>query len=240
MGYKSEEAWANAITVTLEWTEWAGDMAFSALAAFYLKGVGATAAGMIKAKMIEALNFYIYEPEKGWDVFSSRQLNSIMPLLMNMAKGRVLSIENIELVIRDNRPLAWTIFIAAIAIGGFYLYGAFSDEIDNPEALRIGLVIGAMFLLIGLMSAKSRNRASWDGVVIDKKVRRTDKQTIYTVYIKSETGKVHERRFEDDTTVFNYFKKGDKVRFHGKLNSYEKFDKSGDDIIFCNACAFLH
>lgn len=119
-GYKSEEAWANAITITLEWTEWAGDMAFSALAAFYLKGVGATAAGMIKAKMIEALNFYIYEPEKGWDVFASRQLDSIMPLLMNMAKGRLLSIENIELVVKDNRALAWTIFISCEFLYNLY------------------------------------------------------------------------------------------------------------------------
>ncbi len=119
-GYKSEEAWANAITRTLEFTEWAGDIAFSALAAFYLKGVGATAAGMIKAKMIEALNFYIYEPEKGWDVFASRQLDSIMPLLMNMAKGRVLSIENIELVVKGNRPLAWTIFISCEFLYNLY------------------------------------------------------------------------------------------------------------------------
>ena len=119
-GYKSVESWANAITVTLEWTEWAGDMAFSALAAFYLKGVGATAAGVIKAKMIEALNFYIYEPEKGWDVFSSRQLDSIMPLLLNMAKGRLLSIENIELVVKDNRTLAWTIFISCEFLFNLY------------------------------------------------------------------------------------------------------------------------
>ena len=119
-GYKSEEAWANAITVTLEWTEWAGDLAFSALAAFYLKGLGATGAGMIKAKMIEALNFYIYEPEKGWDVFASRQLDSIMPLLMNMAKGRLLSIENIELVVKDNRILSWTIFISCEFLYNLY------------------------------------------------------------------------------------------------------------------------
>lgn len=119
-GYKSEEAWANAITVTLEWTEWAGDLAFSALTSFYLKGLGATAAGMIKAKMIEALNFYIYEPEQGWDVFASRQLDTIMPLLMNMAKGRVLSIENIELVVKDNRVLAWTIFISCEFLYNLY------------------------------------------------------------------------------------------------------------------------
>lgn len=134
----------------------------------------------------------------------------------------------------------FSLIIATVAIAGFYLYGAFSDEMDNPEALRIGMVIGTLFLAIGFFSSKSRNSASWDGVVIDKKIRKTEKYIVYNVYIKSQTGKVHERRDENDTTVFNYYKIGDKVRFHGKLNSYEKFDKSGDDIIFCNACAFLH
>ncbi|MDD4777238.1 MAG: hypothetical protein PHV53_03005 [Fermentimonas sp.] len=159
-----------------------------------------------------------------------------------MAYSSKISDPAFDRYLRNTRKwkFQFSLILAAIAIGGFYLYGAFSDEMDNPEALRIGLVIGAMFLLIGLMSAKSNKKASWDGEVINKKVRRTDKYTIYTVYIKSETGKVHEIRSEDDTTVFNYFQKGDKVRFHGKLNSYEKFDKSGDDIIFCNACAFLH
>ena len=119
-GYKSEEAWANAITVTLEWTEWAGDMAFNALAAFYLKGVGATAAGLIKAKMIEALNFYIYEPEKGWEEFKSRQIQSLVPFLMDTAKGRILSIENIEMIVGKNKPLAWTIFISCEFLYNLY------------------------------------------------------------------------------------------------------------------------
>jgi hypothetical protein len=43
-----------------------------------------------------------------------------MPLLMNMAKGRILSIENIELVVRDNRPLAWTIFISCEFLYNLY------------------------------------------------------------------------------------------------------------------------
>jgi len=119
-GYKSEEAWANAITVTLEWTEWAGDMAFNALAAYYLKGVGATAAGLIKAKMIEALNFYIYEPEKGWEEFKSRQIQSLVPMLMDTAKGRILSIENIEMIVGKNKPLAWTIFISCEFLYNLY------------------------------------------------------------------------------------------------------------------------
>lgn len=136
--------------------------------------------------------------------------------------------------------LQFSLILATVAIAGFYLYGAFSDEMDNPEALRIGMVISSIFIVVGLLSARSRKRAFWDGLVIDKKIRKTEKYLVYTVYIKSQTGKVHERRYENDNTVFNYYKIGDEVRFHGKLNSYEKFDKSGDDIIFCNACAFLH
>lgn len=150
-----------------------------------------------------------------------------------------------------NWKFQFSLIIAAIAIGGFYSYGVFSDEMDNPEALQIGLGIGLMFILIGFFSGKSKsNSHTWDGVVIDKKIKKTTKDIgnggrkaeryIFTVFIKSENGKVHEIRSENDETVYDYYKIGDKVRHHGKLNSYEKFDKSGDTIIFCNACAFLH
>jgi hypothetical protein len=50
----------------------------------------------------------------------------------------------------------------------------------------------------------------------------------------------HELRAENDSTVYEYYKLGEKVRYHGKLKTFEKFDKSNDDIIFCNACSFLH
>jgi len=45
---------------------------------------------------------------------------------------------------------------------------------------------------------------------------------------------------EDDDTVYNYYQTGDRVRHHGGLNSFEKYDKSQDDIVFCNACASLN
>ncbi|MCC7520898.1 MAG: hypothetical protein IT220_04625 [Flavobacteriaceae bacterium] len=111
-GYKSEERWANAITTTLEWTEWAGDIAFSALMAYFTGGLGGTAAGMAKGGMIDALKLYIYEPDKTLDDFWKMQTDKFVPMLMNMAKGRLLSIENIELLVKDNKPLAWTIFVS--------------------------------------------------------------------------------------------------------------------------------
>lgn len=111
-GYKSEERWANAITSTLEFTEWAGDIAFSALMAFATGGLVGTAAGMIKGGMIDALKLYVYEPDKTLNDFWKMQTDKFVPMLMNMAKGRLLSIENIELLVKDNKPLAWTIYVS--------------------------------------------------------------------------------------------------------------------------------
>ncbi len=131
--------------------------------------------------------------------------------------------------------------LAIIAVVGFYLYGELSDEMDNPEAFHIGLVIGGMFLLIGIYSAFSRKKeATWDGEVVEKEIQEKEKSTDFIVYFEDENHKRYERRTENDATVYNYFKIGDKVRYHGKLRSFEKFDKSKDAIIFCNACAFMH
>ena len=54
------------------------------------------------------------------------------------------------------------------------------------------------------------------------------------------TAKQHEITAEDDDTRYNYYQIGDRVRYHGSLRTYEKYDKSKDSIIFCNACASLN
>ncbi len=118
-GYQSQERWANAITITLEWTEWAGDLAFNALAAYYLKGIGAVGASLVKGAMIEALNFYIYENQPV-DVFIDRQYEKIIPFLVNVSKGRLVSVENIELVVKNNKPLAMAIFVSCEFLYNLY------------------------------------------------------------------------------------------------------------------------
>ncbi|HCF70082.1 MAG TPA: hypothetical protein DER33_00560 [Syntrophomonas sp.] len=125
--------------------------------------------------------------------------------------------------------------------------------IDNPEALLIGLGIGGMFLAIALFQSIGRRSTTWDGVVVDKQIEEKrrkrhsgdndyywEQYTLFTVIIKRDDGKIYTKSAEDDDTVFNYYQIGDKVRHHGGLNSIEKYDKSGDDIIFCNACASLN
>jgi len=152
--------------------------------------------------------------------------------------------------------MIFSLILSTAAIVGFYIYGEKSYEMDNPEALYIGFVIAGMFMLIGLFSIISRNSGkNWDGVVVDKRIRKAKKKVYrggdnndyywseymeYTVEIKKDNGKKHELVTPSDDTVYNYYTVGDKVRHHGKLNSIEKYDKTGDSIIFCAACADIN
>lgn len=119
-GYKEEAKWADRIVTTLEWTQWAGDICFTVLASYYLKGLGATAAGMIKAEMIDAINFFIYEKDSGWEAFKNRQIDKIMPYLLSTTKGRLLSIDNIEKLVGNNKALCWAIYVSTQFL--FHLY----------------------------------------------------------------------------------------------------------------------
>lgn len=150
----------------------------------------------------------------------------------------------------------FSVILAVAAVIGFFIYGETSSEMENPKALYIGLGIGVMFLLVALLQIFSRKRSkTWDGVVVDKTIKKKNRQqssgsgqndfylryyTEYAVIVREDgNAKIHQMIAEDDDTIFNYYQIGDQVRRHGGLNSYEKFDKSKDDIIFCNACGTL-
>jgi len=141
--------------------------------------------------------------------------------------------------------------LAILAVLGFFINGEVSDNMENPESLYIGLGIGGMFVLIAIFQIVGRNKSTtWDGTISDKKIenkRRRSKYdeswinyTRYTVDIRDDHGKIHSTSAEDDDTKYNYYKIGDRVRHHKGLNTYEKEDKSGDTIIFCNACASIN
>ena len=145
--------------------------------------------------------------------------------------------------------------LSAIVLIGFYFYGKTSGEMDMPQALSIGGGIGGMFFVFAFLQLLSRKRQrTWDGVVADKIIKEKSRRksygsdkndyyiqryTEYTVVIRDAKGKNHFLSAEDDDTVYQYYQVGDRVRHHAGLNSFEKYDKSKDSIIFCNACATL-
>lgn len=132
--------------------------------------------------------------------------------------------------------------LAIVAVIGFTVAGEVGSEMENPESMFIGLGIGGMFLGIALLQILGRKRSrTWDGTVVDKSVqeKRKKKGTYYIEYafvVREDSGKEHCHTAEDDDTRYNYFQIGDRVRHHAGLNSYEKYDKSKDRVIFCNAC----
>ena len=160
-----------------------------------------------------------------------------------MAYSEKISDPSFDKYLRNtsNYRLQFSLLLAFAAIAGFFLYGHFSDEMDNPEAFYIGLAIGGMFVLIGFFSARSvKPELTWDGVVTGKKIRQAGGKLEYVVMISDGENRIHEIKSENDATLQDYYHEGEKVRFHGKLHTFEKYDKSKDEIIFCNACSFMH
>lgn len=148
----------------------------------------------------------------------------------------------------------FSIILACVAIVGFYIAGEKGiDNIENPQGLYIGLGVGGMFLLIAFFQIVGKKRSkTWDGRVEDKKVKKkTESQSYsdgsvryedyleYQVIIRCDSGKRYVLRAKNDDTMYNYYRIGDLVRHHGGLNSYEKYDKTLDSFIPCNACATL-
>lgn len=132
--------------------------------------------------------------------------------------------------------------LAVAAVIGFTIAGEVGTDMENPESMFIGLGIGGMFLSIALLQILGRKRSrTWDGTVVDKSVKEKVKKdgTDYVEYafvVREDCGREHNHTAEDDDTYYNYFQIGDRVRHHAGLNSFEKYDKSQDSVIFCNAC----
>src|SRR6056297_2552686 len=116
--------------------------------------------------------------------------------------------------------LIFSLILCAITVVGFFIYGETSVEIENPQALYIGLGIGAMFISIALIQIIQRAKSkTWDGLVTDKKVEEKyrkkynkgtnlfkrkyyEEYTLYTVHIKGEDGHDHTLSSENDSTVY--------------------------------------
>ena len=144
----------------------------------------------------------------------------------------------------DQWALIFASILAFCAIAGFTLYGIFSDEMNNPQALFIGLGIGSMFVLIAFVRTFGRYRSkTWDGIVTDKTVSNNQTnagiRSEYIVSVMQDNGKEHRLASYDDDTIYNYYHVGESVRHHAGLNSYEKYDKTKDSFLFCSECASL-
>jgi hypothetical protein len=134
----------------------------------------------------------------------------------------------------------------------FQIVPFFSLDFTRPIALGVGCIVGGFGLAATLLGGARRAGAkTWDGEVIDKKVivrdsedRNGNAQTSYdhTIVFRLSSGgkKKMKRRLRSGSLgawdMMVYLSVGDKVRYHGKLDYYEKYDKTRDAEVPCANC----
>lgn len=135
---------------------------------------------------------------------------------------------------------------------GFPVAGLMVEEVPFGESLAIGGVIASVMLIVNVLALRKSKKPMWEGVVVHKYSKtkyehrggQDDNDRTYTEYttvIKTEAGKKKTIVEKDSGRhMYDYLSVGDRVRFHPKFGTYEKYDKSKDRIIYCNVCSMMN
>lgn len=142
--------------------------------------------------------------------------------------------------------------MSVAALYGFRYWG---EKTDDPEFAWVGVLLAGFFAVSAVvMVLRNSMNKTFDGVVVDKRVRdlrhrdyeSTGLVTLsigdsrgrnfqHIIVVRDNRGRKHKKNVRTPE-AFNYFQIGDRVRYHGKLGTLEKYDKSRDRIILCNVC----
>lgn len=144
----------------------------------------------------------------------------------------------------------WILFFVPLI--GFPVAGLLMDDFPFGESLVIGVGISLVMLVVNLLTLRKTNQPMWEGVVVNKYSKeksehrggKDDNWRTYTEYntiINTDAGKKKTIVEKDSNRhMYDYLDIGDKVRFHPKFGTYEKYDKSKDRIIYCNVCSMMN
>lgn len=131
---------------------------------------------------------------------------------------------------------------------GFPVAGLLMDDFPFGESLVIGVGIALIMLVVNLLALRKTKQPMWEGVVVNKyskeRYEHRDRLETYTEYntiINTDAGKkktIVEKDSRRD--MYDYLSVGDRVRFHPRFGTYEKYDKSKDRIIYCNVCSMMN
>lgn len=135
---------------------------------------------------------------------------------------------------------------------GFPIAGLLIDEFPLGEAIFIGAVITLVMLIVNLLALRKIRQPSWEGTVVNKYSKERSEHrggdddnyrtyTEYTTVITTNAGKKKTIVEKDSGRhMYDYMSVGDRVLFHPKFGTYEKYDKSKDSIIYCNICSMMN
>ncbi len=134
---------------------------------------------------------------------------------------------------------------------GFPAAGLLMDDFPFGESLIIGALLAIIMLAVNLLALRKTRQPMWEGVVVNKYSKEKSEHrgeddnrqtyTEYTVVIRTDAGRkktIVERK--SGRNMYDYLSVGDRVRFHPRFGTYEKYDKSKDRIIYCNVCSMMN
>ncbi len=130
---------------------------------------------------------------------------------------------------------------------GFLLAGLLVSDMPMTDAIIIGGGLGFIALIITLFSLRGGKKPPWEGVVTekyyqDRHERSGDSSTTYTEFvtvIRADNGKKNSI-VEKTRNMYDYLIVGDRVRYYPVFGTYEKYNKSGDSLIYCNVCGMMN
>ena len=135
---------------------------------------------------------------------------------------------------------------------GFPIAGLLMADFPFGESLIIGIGIALVMLVVNLLALRKTRQPMWEGVVVNKYSKEKSEHrggeddnyrtyTEYTTIINTDAGKKKTIVEKDSGRhMYDYLSVGDRVRFHPKFGTYEKYDKSKDRIIYCNVCSMMN
>ena len=135
---------------------------------------------------------------------------------------------------------------------GFPVAGLLMDDFPFGESLVIGVGIALVMLVVNLLALRRTKQPMWEGVVVNKYSKEKSEHrggqednyrtyTEYTTIINTDAGKKKTIVEKDSGRhMYDYLSVGDRVRFHPRFGTYEKYDKSKDRIIYCNVCSMMN
>jgi hypothetical protein len=135
---------------------------------------------------------------------------------------------------------------------GFPIAGLLMDDFPFGESIIIGMGIALVMLVFNLLALRRTKQPMWEGVVVNQYSKEKSEHrggeddnyrtyTEYTTIINTDAGKkktIVEKG--SGRHMYDYLSVGDRVRFHPKFGTYEKYDKSKDRIIYCNVCSMMN
>ncbi len=161
--------------------------------------------------------------------------------------------EILEAAKKNKKSSIGCLFIMVfVPLIGFPIAGLLMDDVPFGEAVVIGVGISLVMLIVNLFALGRTRKPIWEGTVVNKYSKERSEHRggeddnyrtymEYTTMITTDEGK-RKRIVERDSQrdMYDYLSVGDRVRYHPKFGTYEKYDKSKDRIIYCNVCRMMN